>query len=566
MKLRIAASLLALASASASADEEPIATFAVVSNPYITTLPPAEIIDENGRVRDFLAVTTGPSLEKTVEIVNQLKPDALIVLGSLTWSGSQADFDRFKTYLDRIETETLVVPASRDRLSPEHANWVAGLGKIDASNSVREVAGVRLIFSTDLHSEPIQASARIAEQSAAAGGNPAKAALLFCAHPPVGNSLRTPDHAEFWPLIEKLKIAAEFESVRYGPSVRLTNSLPNFRVGSTGWSTRGAITRVLVFEDRIEVSQVSDPDEKTFSLSIPNPVIAPRLANVEDDPHGCLSYTAELAKKPNFTAALISDPQFDRERNRETLIQFAEAGIEDLNRLDPDLVIITGDLVNNNLPEEWELFNSIFAELKPRRIDIPGNHDVLFNYDFVEASYASAPEKRPDYQKLVDEALAEAKKEGFEGPTALFEKFTGSPARQRIEIGDAAFITVPFLTTRADPEQVEYLRKELAACADKRFVFVAAHYPALPAFGNNLLPNAGGAKVLTLLNEHKVAGFLFGHRHRNGFAMHESTAHILTDNMRSIHLLHVHDDHIVLGRKRIGAALYETLTLQNPRS
>ncbi|MFT5471129.1 MAG: hypothetical protein ACI8UO_006262, partial [Verrucomicrobiales bacterium] len=53
---------------------------------------------------------------------------------------------------------------------------------------------------------------------------------------------------------------------------------------------------------------------------------------------------------------------------------------------------------------------------------------------------------------------------------------------------------------------------------------------------------------------------------RNGFAMFESTAHILTDNMSSIHLLHVHDDHIVLGRKRIGASLYETLTISNPRS
>ena len=116
--------LFILACGISVADEEPIATFAVVSNPYITTLPPKEIIDENGRVRDFLAATTGPSFGKTVEIVNRLKPDALIVLGSLTWSGSQADFDEFKTYLDQIETETLVVPASRDHLSPEHANWI----------------------------------------------------------------------------------------------------------------------------------------------------------------------------------------------------------------------------------------------------------------------------------------------------------------------------------------------------------------------------------------------------------------------------------------------------------
>ncbi|MEM7012141.1 MAG: LuxR C-terminal-related transcriptional regulator, partial [Verrucomicrobiota bacterium] len=155
---------------------------------------------------------------------------------------------------------------------------------------------------------------------------------------------------------------------------------------------------------------------------------------------------------------------------------------------------------------------------------------------------------------------------GFEGPTALFEKFAGSPPRQLVEIGDAAFITVPFLTTRADAEQVAYLRQQLQACADKRHVFVAAHYPSLPFFGNNVLPNAGGAEVLDMLKEHKVAGFLFGHRHRNGFAMHENTAHVLTDNMKSIHLLHVHSDHIVIGRKPISVPIYETLSIKSPRA
>jgi 3',5'-cyclic AMP phosphodiesterase CpdA len=565
MKKIIAAIFVSLVAFS-SAEDEPIATFAVISNPYITTLPPDEIIDENGRVRDFLAKTTGPALEKTVSIVNQLKPDALIILGSATWSGSQADFTVFKGYLDRVEVPALVVPASRDALSADSAGWRKELGEMDATDSVRQIAGVSLIFSSDLHTAPDDACARIAAQSAAAGETGAKAALLFCAHPPVGRSLRKPDHAAFWPLVEKLQIAAEFESVRYGYNLSLTNSLPGYKVGSTGWSTRGAITRIRVFEERIEISQFSDPEKMTFSLTIPNPVAAPRLTAAEADPSGCLTYTAELAKKPDFTVALISDPQFDRERSRQTLINLAEAGIADLNRLKPDLVFITGDLVNNNLPEEWDLFNSIFAKLESKRVDLPGNHDVLFNYDFVEASYSKAPTDKPEYKKLVDQALVEAKKEGFEGPTALFEKYTGSPPRQRVEIGDSAFITIPFLTTRADAEQVEYLRKELEACADKRFVFVAAHYPALPVFGNNLLPNAGGSEVLSMLIEHKVAGFLFGHRHRNGFAMFESTAHILTDNMSSIHLLHVHDDHIVLGRKRIGASLYETLTISNPRS
>ncbi len=48
------------------------------------------------------------------------------------------------------------------------------------------------------------------------------------------------------------------------------------------------------------------------------------------------------------------------------------------------MVFIAGDLVNNNLPEKWEIFNRVFAKLKPPRHVVPGNHDVLFNYSFVE--------------------------------------------------------------------------------------------------------------------------------------------------------------------------------------
>lgn len=545
------------------ADEEPLATFAVASNPYITTLPPEEIKDENGRVRDFLAKTAPPAMETMVGIVNELKPDALIVLGSMTWSGLPEDFAKFKAYLDQVASPTLLVPASRDVLAENHAEWLNSLGDLNATNQVRAISGVRLAFVDDLHTDPDAAVARLKSQLAAAG--PGSATLLLSAHPPVGRSLRT-DHAEFWKLVEEEKIAAEFEASRYGYAVDLEKTLPTSRVGSIGWSTRGAITRIRVFKDEVEISQFSGPDKPTFSLRVPNPANAPRLALAADDPHQCLSYTAELAKKPDFTVALISDPQFDRERSRQYLIDLAEAGVADLNRLNPDAVIITGDLVNNNIPEEWELFNATFSKLKPKRIDVPGNHDVLFNYDFVEASYSNAPTQKPEYDKLVQTALAEAKKEGFEGPTALFEQFTGSPPRQLVEIGDAAFITVPFLTTRADAEQVAYLRQQLQACADKRHVFVAAHYPALPIFGNNLLPNRGGAEVLDMLKEYNVAGFLFGHRHRNGFAMHENTAHVLTDNMKSIHLLHVHNDHIVIGRKRIGVPIYETVSIKTPRA
>ena len=556
--------LLALASRGIG-DEKPLATIAVLSNPYITTLPAAELKDENGRLRDFLAKTGPQSMETSVRLVNELQPDALVVLGSLTWSGADADFQALATYLDRVEVPTFVAHGHRDRLSGSLAAYDRVFGKRDAANTTQTVNGVRLAFATDLDADPDAATERL-EQQLAAAGDP-RAVLLFSGKDRgVPRSKLTPTHERFWKLVEQQRIAVRFDPTRYNHQTGYVNTLPVWTVGSTAWSARGAVTVARVFADRIELRQVADLKQPTFALTVPNPVTQPRLATAQDDPFGCPSYSEDLADKPDFTFALVSDPQFDREASRGYLIQKAEAAISELNRLQPAMVFVAGDLVNNNLPEEWQLFNELFSKLKPPRYVVPGNHDVLFNYDFVEASYSLAPAKRPDYAAIVKEALDAADKEGFRGAAALYEKYTGSQPRQLIEHGGCAFVTVPFLTTRADAEQIDFLRSQLETLQDKRHVFVIAHYPTLAAFGNNVQAKLGGTEVLSLLHEHRVTGYLFGHRHRNGFRLHERTAHVLTDNMLTIHLLHVFPDRVVLGRKRVGSPLYERLVIASPRS
>ncbi len=548
----------------ARAADKPLARIAVISNPYITTLPASEIKDENGTLRDFLAKTGPDSMNKTISLVNSLKPDALVMLGSLTWSGSDDDFAEFAEYFDQIDVPKITVPGHRDRLSGSLAAYERAFGKYDARDRVRTVNGVHLGFSSDLHADPDAAAHRLDGQLVEAGD--AKAVVLFDeVNRTMGRSKLTPTHEKFWSLIDRHHVAAKLSPTRYGHALGYVNTLPTWTVGSTSWSTRGAVTLLNVFADRVEIAEVSDPSSTAFSLTIPNPVTSPRLLPVADDPFSCPSLSEDLKEKPDFTFALISDPQFDRETNRATLIQKAEATIRDLNQLNPAFVLVAGDLVNNNLPEEWELFNKIFAELKPPKHVVPGNHDVLFNYDFMEASYSTAAEKKPEYAKIVKQALAEAAKEGFTGPAALYEKFTGAKPRQLIEHGDCAFITVPFLTMRADTDQIEFLKEQLERSKEKQHVFVLAHYPSLSAFGNNVLPQFGGTEVLSLLHEHRVTGYLFGHRHRNGFRMHERTAHVLSDNCGTIHLLHVFPDRVVVGRKRVGTPLYEKLTIPSPR-
>jgi len=551
-----------LAPASRAAEPKPLATIAVISNPYITKLPAKEIVDERGSVRDFLAKTAEPSLTKSVELVNALKPDAFVVLGSLTWSGSDADLATVSEQLDKVEVPLMLTPGHRDGKAEGFKTYLKHFPKRDVSNSVQTINDVQLVFANDLHGNPDESVERMTTQLQSGGG---KGVVVFAGkESEFSRSKLTPTH-RFWEFVEHHKVAAQLDPTRYGHQTLYSKSLPIWTVGSSGWSARGAVTLVRVFEDRVELSEVRSASEPTFGLSVPNPVTQPRMNTAEQDEYGSPSFTENLTKKPEFTFALVSDPQFDRERGRETLIQRAKKAIAELNVLKPELVFVSGDLVNNNLPEEWKIFNEIFADLKPRRIVVPGNHDVLFNYDFVEASYSSAPQKRPDYAAIVKQALAGAAKEGFKGPTALYEKYTGSKPHQLVEHRDCAFITTPLLTMRADPAEIQHLREHLEKTGKHRHVFVVSHYPSLSAFGNNIQPQLGGTEILGLLHQHRVTGFLFGHRHRNGFKIHERTAHVLSDNMGSIHLFHVFPDRIVIGRKRVGAALYETITLTSNR-
>ncbi|MFP6763191.1 MAG: hypothetical protein VB858_06225, partial [Planctomycetaceae bacterium] len=297
--------------------EQPIATLAVVSNPYVTTLPASQIRDERGTQRGFLAQIGPDSLEKTVTLVNRLKPDACIVQGSLSWSGSDADFAACAKYLDRIHATVMTTPGHRDLASDGLGRYRQAFGKTDVEGTVQDLNGVRLIFAGNVMDAPTEAVGRIRKQLADAGAP--QGALLFTGKQ-ISEFSRpelTLQHKGFWELVEDQAIAVRFDPIRYGHRILYENRLPVWNVGSTAWSERGAVTLVRVFADRIEMAQIQDPEQPAFAISVPNPVRTERLPRAGDDPFGCPSYSKDLALSPEFTFALIADPQLDREQNRD---------------------------------------------------------------------------------------------------------------------------------------------------------------------------------------------------------------------------------------------------------
>lgn len=545
--------------------EEPLATIAVISNPYITTLPPQEIKDERGSVRDFLSKTAPAAFNNAIGLINRLQPDATVIQGSITWSGSTSDFAAAYKYIEKLRGTVYTMPGHRDRLTGTLDNYEAMFSEYDADQNIRSINNVLLIFASDLHESPDAAASRMRSQISKVASP--KAVLAFSDRAgEFRRSVLAPSHVSFFNLVDEFNIGIRFDPIRYGYRIHCENTLPVRSIGSLAWSERNSIAVVRVYNDRIEVAQISDLEQPAYTLTVPNPVTQPRLPIIEDDPYLCPSYTEDLAEKPNRTIALVSDPQFDRKVNRELLIQRAKAGISELNRFAPDVVCVAGDLVNNNLPEEWQLFRQHFDQVQAPLELVAGNHDVLFNYDFIESLYADAAKKSPDYARQVRDAVHLAAKEGFKGPTSLFEKYTGQKPNRIADYGDIALIMVSFMTQRADATQLQFLRDALEKTKDRNHVFVVAHYPAVSTYGYNLQPKLGGDEVLSMLHQYRVTGYLFGHRHFNGFRMYDRTAHVLSDNMQSIHLLHIFPDHITIGRKRIGAPLYERLTIPSTRA
>jgi hypothetical protein len=209
------------------AADKPLARIAVISNPYITTLPAAEIKDEFGGLRDFLAKTGPDSMKKTVSLVNALKPDAFVVLGSLTWSGSDDDFAVFAEYFDQIDVPKFTVPGHRDRLSGSLAAYQRAFGKYDARDRVQTVNGVHLSFTSDLHADPDAATNRLDDQLAKAGD--AEAVVLFDeVNRTMGRSNLTPTHEKFWDLIERHNVSAKLSPTRYGHALGYVNTLPTW--------------------------------------------------------------------------------------------------------------------------------------------------------------------------------------------------------------------------------------------------------------------------------------------------------------------------------------------------
>lgn len=201
----------------------------------------------------------------------------------------------------------------------------------------------------------------------------------------------------------------------------------------------------------------------------------------------------------------LSDPQFgmftaDRDFAQET-INF-ERAVAHVNRLRPDFVVITGDLVNRPGDRaQMDEYDRIRALIDPAIVvhAMPGNHDV---------DNVPTPARLAAYRARY----------GHDWYTFRHKNLLGV-------VLDSSLIHSPAQAESEAAAQEAWLRAQLAAARPEgvRHVVVFQHHPWFLASTNEAddyfnIPLARRVPLLTLLRASGVRTLVSGHYHRNAVA------------------------------------------------
>lgn len=566
------------------AAEEPVCRIAALAYPYVTALPAEQIKDiRGGKPRPFIKANSAAAMNTFVESVNRLKPDAILLVGSLTWTGSDADIAELKTHLDKLTVPVHLLPSETDLANDGLARFRAQLPKCQIyTRGTADIRGVRLVLNGGpVQAQPVKEALDWFVESTA-GAKGAKAVIQ------VGGPVQpwpipaVPSDAQrYWSAVEEGKVALRLTGA-HAHLLGYENTLPTYQLPSPSWQARVcALVTISVFPERIELAMHPvEADLPLQRIAIPNPVKSTRWPTAEADPFGSPTYSRDAALKPELTFVHLSDSQFDDQKVPRIGARYAlaepvnGAAVAEVNKFKPAFALMTGDLVNKDTPAEWATFNRIYGQLTTPLYALPGNHDRVGKREDAE--------KAGDLRETSLASIAHAEeiaKEGFTGPLALFQKYTrkyasGGKTYYAFEKNGSVFICLDTSTAALDKAQLQWLEGELERARAAKHLFVVGHHPLLVAFGNNV--GDGRDEALALLKKHRVTAYLFGHRHGYGYRMQDGVAHVLCDCLcwgeTCTYLIgHVFPDRVVFCWKPVGKTpgrypLYEQFEIPELRA
>lgn len=207
----------------------------------------------------------------------------------------------------------------------------------------------------------------------------------------------------------------------------------------------------------------------------------------------------------------ITDPQFgfieeNKGFSKET--ELYEKIVSAVNRLKPEFVVITGDLVNNKDDRsQINEFKRITAEINPS-IPVwltPGNHDIG-----LVSGQTDIDAYKTDYRY---------DKFSFKYKNCTFIGINSSV----IKVGN----------NELEKSQFDWLRKELSGSVQADHIILFCHYPFFiksfdePESYSNLSAETR-SRYFSLFSEYKVNAVFAGHLHKNSSANHDNIQMITT--------------------------------------
>lgn len=207
----------------------------------------------------------------------------------------------------------------------------------------------------------------------------------------------------------------------------------------------------------------------------------------------------------------ITDPQFGMYESNKSFVKETELygkAVNAVNRLNPDFVIITGDLVNNiDDKSQSAEFKRITANINSE-IPVyysPGNHDI-----------GQAPE-----HKDIDAFIADYGHDRF-----------SFRHKKSLFIGLNSCI-IKSNTPVLEQQQFEWLKKELSKSRKAKHIIVFCHYPFFintpdePETYSNISIETR-KRYLSLFREKKVDAVFAGHLHNNASGKYEKMDMVTT--------------------------------------
>jgi len=205
----------------------------------------------------------------------------------------------------------------------------------------------------------------------------------------------------------------------------------------------------------------------------------------------CVSIPWKLQEKQTFTFAQICDTQLGMGGYEHDIKTFKTA-VSQINALNPDFVVICGDLVHNPNDKSFADFNKIKAELTVPCYCVSGNHDV---------GNEPTQESLQYYRRIMGDDYYSFEHKGYLFAVVNTQLWK-APVEGESEKHDA------------------WLEDTLETAANKSTpVFIIGHYPLFLKQPNEAeeymnLPLAKRKELLDLFEKSGVVAVLGGHTHR----------------------------------------------------